>query len=356
MLKISGLIIFSIWTGLLLISYSQADQTQGGVISQAIASFQKKLKALPAPEKNQDEDRWVQAINKSEKCLIITSQEFLNKPNPMTYWDGHCEKGYARGLGRNIEISDTSHTEVVTVYYPDINIIRPYYIFDHINLSIGIGKYNYRNRSFSGKYERITINKEHGYDRKGFTGIVNAVKQNSALMHYSPFSHETSLRMTNDSKIGYYRRDFTKAPSNLNYSIGMYSVADSKEGGARRLIYRNNNYHDEAIIDSSFEIHTPDDSAWEGTFNELNKGYEKVNLAQYDFEYASKVTTPYLQKLCSSRVKTITELTQDQYFLICNWSDPYEEIHKRRLMEFEEETKLAWKKINEDKKHYSNLN
>ncbi len=52
--------------------------------------------------------KWIQPNNKKEDCKIYVGvnpeDDKTTKSGYSLYWDGECKKGYASGLGREIEI------------------------------------------------------------------------------------------------------------------------------------------------------------------------------------------------------------------------------------------------------------
>lgn len=67
----------------------------------------KNLKNLSLPKEN---FKMVQVKNKKEKCLILTSKDTKDESYEI-YWDELCKKGYAHGLGREIEKTLFTHME-----------------------------------------------------------------------------------------------------------------------------------------------------------------------------------------------------------------------------------------------------
>jgi hypothetical protein len=80
-------------------------------------AFERGLKSsVPAELSRQRPTHFVQPANKKENCKLPTTQDQIDRRNFRAYWDGQCKDGYAFGLGRDIAISDTHHTEEITIH------------------------------------------------------------------------------------------------------------------------------------------------------------------------------------------------------------------------------------------------
>lgn len=77
---------------------------------------------------------FVQPTNKKEPCKVPSSQDQMDRNNFRAFWDGGCKDGYAFGLGRDIAISDTHHTEEITIHNgTGNNIDSPAVLYDFVN-------------------------------------------------------------------------------------------------------------------------------------------------------------------------------------------------------------------------------
>ena len=98
------------------------------------SAFEQSLLAQESPAPNIPEAIYIQPINKSEACKLPTSKDQIERPNFRPYWDGECRNGFAFGLGRDIAISDTSHTEEITIHNgTGMNWSGPKVQYDYVN-------------------------------------------------------------------------------------------------------------------------------------------------------------------------------------------------------------------------------
>lgn len=288
-------------------------------------AFETALLSRPS-EQVQPQKLFVQPSNKTEPCLLPTTQNQLEQPNFRAYWDGDCRTGYAYGLGRDIAISDVQHVEEIIIHNgTKDNWSGPRVDYDFVN---GLVSYSVGGSQYP---EGVSLVRKVDDSVSGFnlTTVVRMTDAswNSYLVETSPFSPKviyTSVK--NGGSVAYRFTDMRSVtfpdPNAVTYAGEVIDPRSKKSGVA-------------VLIRTSGQVqHLVDSGA--GPQNVLlPKNYlehltaESRKIVSYvsgvQLQQAQQIERAYLYKVCSDNTAStsIPGLDRARYTKICTWWDKY---------------------------------
>ena len=327
------------------ISKKKNAQPQFRTLSYEEASaFEKSLFARdPDPIKAPD-ILFVQPVNKKEDCKLRTTQDQLDRRNFRAFWDGDCKNGYAFGLGRDIAISDTHHTEEITIYdgTADSYANQPWAYYDFVNNYTAYGVRGQGYPATSG------INQEMTYP-DGSIGMVSSMgKTDESGNHLAALQSPLNPKRIyqNITKGVMYRfTDLSEAPIPLDQATGAIEIVDVKSGvaGGVRIVRFRNGYVEHQKLDPGGQVAEriiiPQDYV-NHLLGKVGEVESAVATANTSAQKAQQMEREYLYMACNGK-HTIEGLDKATATKICTWRDqfkqPYEEAHAKYQQQMEQQ-------------------
>lgn len=270
---------------------------------------------------------YTQPVNKKEPCKIFTSQEQLDRNNFRAYWDGQCRSGFAFGLGRDIAISDTHHTEEITIYGENGNLSEtPSVIYDFVNNQVTyrfIGK-----KFFSGLVFEEKIKNEPGNFNIHYSTISISERGDSHGIYWSAFDHRRVLV----NKVGnvIYRYSEDKFAQNSDSMVFFAETLDFKSGnpgGFAIVRYGNGNighFKIGGIKPEPVQLPPEYTTDSEAKYIETQSALAEISTK---LDQAKRIEREYLYLACNGKHR-ISSLDNSISTKICTWRDQFQEPFK----------------------------
>ena len=269
---------------------------------------------------------YTQPINKDQECKIVTTQDQLDRRNFRAYWDGECKGGYAFGFGRDIAISDTHHTEEITVYAENgDNSNAPSVNYDFVTNTVSYAIMGSRYPA-SKRFTEIITDDFHGFSivytaaRVGENGKVETIFS-------SPLKTEKYLHLI-DHNVNYQITNNTASPSvDPAFVKFHYQTKDARTGaefGVGIAGYGNGMVRHYQIADEDLkEIVLPKEYLEHAA--EIEKAIIRAegDVIQ-SVEAARELERRYLYKACNGPY-AIRGLDDSKATKVCTWRDKFKE-------------------------------
>ena len=265
---------------------------------------------------------YVQPANKTEKCLLPTSKEQLDRRNFIAYWDGDCKDGHAFGLGRDIAISDTHHLEeiinhkgpgykgtvgpMIRINYVDKSIIYGY--IDESDTSV------FLNQSYKTNNGYITPISNYRVLSKNGDVVDSSVAQFNYARISSILSNGVVYRVTDNTSspvVNPNNPNFTFETINpSNGTVFGFVIAKFPLGQIRHIKMNNGSSEDVKLPDQYIQH-------LEGMIHNIQT---MLTTHMPKLEAAKKMETEYLYYACNEKY-SIKGLSKDVATKICTWRE-----------------------------------
>ena len=315
---------------------SQQGPTARAVNYEEATAYERGLKSLQlSPIELPKPKHFVQPVNKREPCKLPTSQEQLDRNNFRAYWDGGCKDGYAFGLGRDIAIADTQHTEEITIHNgTGDNIGSPGVSYDFVNNWV---RYYVPAEKFPAStwmFEEIK-NNESGFFVSYTTGVTDD-SGNSAVVINSPLRPERIL-VSDQRSVAYRFTDYSGVPAvdpgAATFSIETINPKTKVAGGVVMVRHASGQVSHLKLNGASREqIVLPTDYINE-VIGKINVTQDALKLAQSNLERARQMEREYLYLACNGKY-SIEGLGNDIVTKICTWRGQFKEPYQKALAKY----------------------
>jgi hypothetical protein len=251
---------------------------------------------------------WVQPANIAEPCKVMVVADEV--PETTIYWDGRCDGGYAKGLGRAFLDSDHGLTGWLEEYPGGPNTPKTHYAvaYDYNRVSVGFAP-------DGGAREKYAHNNPNGFSVcQGYRNRdeVNGVEYNYHTCSKNDFS-TWSLAYADGSSL---KLDQSSDPSvPLDYVV-YYQDKDGKSIGYAVEVYRNGTArHVSWIGGQKSYVRLP--SAFTFQMQEaVSENLKKLNEAYQAAEKSQVALEIYKRRTCKGDV-AVSYMDSELYGQIC---------------------------------------
>jgi len=289
--------------------------------------FQRSLASSGTPMPVEAQRLYTQPVNKTEPCKILTSKEQLDRNNFRAYWDGQCRSGFAFGLGRDIAISDTHHTEEITIYGENGNLSEtPSVIYDFVNNQV---TYRFIGKEFwSGLIFEEKIKNEPGNFNIYYSTVSISERGDSHGIYWSSFDHRRVLV----NKVGnvIYRYSEDKFAQNTDSMVFFAETLDFKSGhpgGFAIVRYANGqigHFKIGGIKPEPVQLPQEYTTDSEAKYIETQSAQAEISTK---LDQAKRIEREYLYLACNGKHR-ISSLDKSISTKICTWRDQFQEPFK----------------------------
>lgn len=315
---------------IVLAGYSCSVQASGTPVTisedEALA-FQRSLLSLSVPYKH-PAPIFIQPTNKIEACKLPSTPDQMARTNFRAYWDGDCKNGFAYGLGRDIAISDTHHTEEITVHNGtgEVWSSQPSVYYDYVNKQIAYSVWG------STRSEMTSLTEYYNDTIRGLE-----VVQELTVLDISGQVFTTSSSPFNTYRIYASRR--TDAPIEFRFSdtsagprvnpdapIFKAEIFDTRNGTLGPYVigrYPNGSEHHFRVLQGNvFQPVTLPASYTRDIQIKFQEILNATSQTKSMFEKPAMMEREYLFKACNGK-SSIKGLDNTTYTKICNWRDQF---------------------------------
>ncbi len=300
-------------------------------------------------EKPKEKVKWVQPDNKTEPCKVFIGytedDDRTLKDGYEVFWDGECREGYAYGLGREFETSETGYLESIAIYPAGIDK-QPIYYYEKIDKDYFIG--------IIGKDTRKGIHEEFKFDINDVifmsrNCITPSPEEYDVILacSTSPLSHSITYqkRFPTDTVVLTDHRE--NVFSELNWEFATYDNKGRKNGIAGETYKYKPPFIAEFDEDWMLrQVTVP--SNYDESLNKLQE--EIINVckeAEVYYQEAFEVINRYMDKICGSSI-SVDFISNEKYLSICTertklfekvkeQSEIYQAQYKEQKKVFEEQ-------------------
>ncbi|CBL46553.1 Hypothetical protein HDN1F_29700 [gamma proteobacterium HdN1] len=287
---------------------------------------------------------YTQPVNKTEPCMLLTDQP--NGRNSRVYWDGDCIDGHAYGLGRVIALSDTYHTEEITIHNGDgYSNWRPVRVLDYIENHGMYGKIkkDAAHYLFSGLAESITSDSTNFFMQYRL-GAMNS-KGNRQYLDTSPFNPAKVIVNHPSERVEYVLVDFSALPA-TSYQVQKYLfLADptkDRPAGFRIALFRNGIVEHQKLTANGQRVAELVQLPPEYIDQLKDKIFEAqvaIQKASEDVAKAQRMEREYLYMACADdySIKGVPAKDMNIARQICTWRDQWTEPYARAEAKYKQE-------------------
>lgn len=333
-------IAFTLAAVLAALATGCASTTQYGSKLRAIdygeaSEFERTLQAKSVPNPPHLERLYVQPVNKNIPCKLPTTQEQQERGNFRAYWDGQCKDGFAFGLGRDIAISDTHHSEEITVHNGSgDNTSSPSVIYDFVNNRVQYVTPGEKYPAGSWFLEDIK-NAASGFFISYSIGTTDESGKVKSVT-YSPLRPERMF--INDYRNVTYRFvDSSQMPavdvSTIAFRAETLDPQSGTPGGVVIVRFANGQVRHLKLGGAAPEdVVLPPE--YLNTLNEkLQATQNALPAAQVQIERARQMEREYLYMACNGK-HSIVGLDDATATKICNWRGQFKEPFEKALSKY----------------------
>lgn len=300
------------------------------------SAFARGLKSAGlAPVSRPTPTHFIQPINKKEDCRLPTTQDQIDRQNFRAYWDGGCKNGYAFGLGRDIAISDTHHTEEITYHNGTGNNIDSLSVlYDFVNTTV---RYNAPAGNFpAASWMNENIRSSDSTFFVSFTTGITDESGNSSVFMNSPLQ-PTRLFVSDRRNVVYRFTDNSSVPAVDPSAVSFFAeTLDPKTqlpGGVVIVRHANGLVRHLRLTGSTPEAVTlPAEYVSELT-GTLMSTRDALTGAQSNIERARQMEREYLYLACNGK-HTIDGLETGMATKICNWRSQFKAPYEKSLAKY----------------------
>ena len=302
-------------------------------------AFERGLKSsVPAELSRQRPTHFVQPANKKENCKLPTTQDQIDRRNFRAYWDGQCKDGYAFGLGRDIAISDTHHTEEITIHNgTGDNIGSPSVGYDLVNAKV-------QYYAPTGKFPAASWMNEEIYNNGpnffvSFTTGVTDESGNSSIAVNSPLRPTRQL-ISDRRSVAYRFTDNSRLPAvdplAVSFSAETLDPKTKLPGGVAIIRHANGQVRHLKLTGSTPEAVTLPADYVNGLIRTQKTTQDALTRAHSDLERARQIEREYLYLACNGK-HTIDGLEVEIATKLCNWRSQFKDPYEKSLAKYTSE-------------------
>lgn len=269
-----------------------------------------------------DNATFVQPSNKSEKCLLPSSKDQMERRNFKAYWDGECKDGYAFGLGRDIAISDTHHFEEIVNHKEQSSNKRAgsSVFIDYVQNFIG-----YTVKTEDAKTLQFTQSYAPNGNMINAENIYRVINEDGEIFEsYNYLYNPSKISITINNGVAYRLIDKTALPvTDFNQPIVTLETLDiktKKQIGFAIAKYPNGFVRHIKVHDSLMEnVQLPEEyTKHMESIIYRNQSQLSSNMGQ--LESARKMESEYLYFACNGKY-SVNGLDANVATKICTWRD-----------------------------------
>lgn len=292
------------------------------------SAFERSLLARGSTPLERPPNIYIQPVNKKEPCKLPTSQDQLDRLNFRAYWDGGCKNGFASGLGRDIAISDTHHTEEITIHDGSgDNWSQPRVIYDFVNnrVAYAVGGARFPEATYFGEIMDSSAG--------GFNVVHNLrvtdVSGKSFMIVTSPFNPKRIYINTKlDDSIAYQFTDYSSVPvinqSAVSFTAEIVDPTSGSTGGVAIARYANGSVQHFKVLNGKTEPTLLPSNYTDYLSTKYQEVLSATSQANTVLQQAQQIEREYLFKTCGGK-SGIDGLAQATYANICSWRDQFKE-------------------------------
>lgn len=300
------------------------------------SAFERGLKSSELAQISRPKStHFVQPVNKKENCKLPTTQDQLDRRNFRAYWDGDCKDGYAFGLGRDIAISDTHHTEEITIHNgTGDNIDSPSVGYDLVNAKV-------RYYAPTGKFPASSWMNEEIYNNESnffisFTTGVTDESGNSSIAVNSPL-RPTRLLVSDRRNVAYRFTDNSGVPAvdpfAVSFSAETLDPKTKLPGGVAIVRHANGQVRHLKLTGSTPEAVTLPAEYVNKLIETLKSTQDALTGAHSNLERARQIEREYLYLACNGK-HTIDGLEVEIATKICSWRSQFKAPYEKSLAKY----------------------
>lgn len=304
--------------------------------------YAKQITTTAPPQ--QPQRIYTQPANKTTPCKLPTSNYLLELKNYRHYWDGDCKNGYAYGLGRGIALSDTHHSEEITIYNGDGDSGgKPTRSIDYVGNS---GSYSVIGANYPARagYAELITNNDAEFSVQYRVWALDE-KGNYQYSESSPFSPVKTTVNLSRGKPAYVMWDFSAFPGTSDQVQMVFFAADSattKPLGFRIVRLRNGVVQHQKLAADGQSIaelvQLPPEYITELAegIGEVQGAIQKANAAAAK---AQQMEGEYLHMACAAdySIKGVPAKDMEIARQICSWRDQWKEPYARAEAKYKQE-------------------
>lgn len=328
-MKIKKVIRFGAFA--VLVGYAIPGQTASGpkkpkkISYKEASEFESALLARASDAPKEPKTLYLQPVNKAEACKLPTTQDQIDRPNLRAYWDGECKNGFAFGLGRDIQISDTSHLEEITIHdgtgdgWPE-----PGVDYDYVNNTVNYGIRGSKFPEMTILQEKM-VNPVSGFD---IYRTLSVTDENGKMFIVQTSAFQAGRILWNartDGAIAYKFTDNSAAPvTNQNAATSAIEVVDPKSNrsGVAVVTYANGAVQNFRVSDGKSENVIFPSAYMDHLHDEYQEILNGISQASAKLQRAEQIEREYLFKACNGK-GSINGLDNSDYTRICTWRDQF---------------------------------
>lgn len=278
---------------------------------------------------------FVQPANKKENCRLPTTQDQIDRRNFRAYWDGGCKDGYAFGLGRDIAISDTHHTEEITVHNgTGDNFDSPSVGYDFVNNKVQYYAPAGKFPAGSWMYEEIQNNETNFF--VSFTTGITDESGNRFIAINSPL-RPTRLFISDRRNVVYRFTDNSGLPSvepfAASFSAETLDPQTKLPGGVVIVRYANGQVRHLKLTGSTPEAVVLPAKYVNELIGTLKITQDALTGAHSNLERARQIEREYLYLACNGKY-TIDGLEAKIATKICSWRSQFKAPYEKSLAKY----------------------
>lgn len=315
--------------------------TSGGIRTMSYeeaAAFENSLLARGRQPIEPLEKLFTQPANKTEPCKLPTTQDQLERKNFRAYWDGDCKNGFAYGLGRDIAISDTHHTEEITIHggNGEFNANKPWVFYDFVNNRASYGVHGVKYPATSGMSQ--IVNNDPANFTTNFSFGLTDESGNQLLLQTSPFDPR-KFYINGQGNVGYRLSDLTDVAAASNQTSKGIEILDGKTGtagGVRIVQFRNGAVEhqklglggqivERVVIPQEYVNHL---------LSKVAETQEAIAITNVSVQKAQQMEREYLYMACNGK-HTIKGLDNATATMICTWRDQFKQPYEKALANYQ---------------------
>lgn len=330
----------------------------GGVVALSYEESQKYENAyLNALEKGSLTERkpvtkMIQPNNKKEDCKVlvgIDENDKTLKSDYRLYWDGECKDGFAFGLGREIEMTNTSYLQQIGIYKKGQT--EDYCVFfDRSNAN--------RLVKFEGLCGEKTVGMQTNMSEQNgeldikmaFITSSNYQKQPTYTMMVSPF-FAGKIFIKSYPNFSYKFTEYSSIYDILAFSFETLNGFGNLNGislyATKEKVVSSGEFHNGKLVRSvslpqSYLEHI------QSVYDEIVVSSQKALQFQ---EKASNIKEAYKRKICRSNVK-VTFMDNKNYKEICNEKQQEDKLREKinaKVAKINAEKEKQWLQIQKQK-------
>lgn len=351
---------FTITTALLLTACAtgprKVSMTEAVATANSIATA-KRNEVAQSPEKV-----YTQPVNKTAPCKLPTSKDQLQRKNFRAYWDGDCKDGYAYGLGRDIALSDTHHTEEITIHNGDGDSIgQPKRYIDYVQNFSGYSVSSSSELEDAGYLEHIQHNDNKFFIK--YRAIAKSKTGNTWYLDWSPLNPSRTTVNRSSGNPDYVMVDYSALPATSDQAEMALFTADpaaEKPFGFRIVRFRNGAIqHQKLATDGQTiieQVELPQEYITKVT-NAMSEAQAALQKAGVAAAKAQQMEREYLHMACAADyiIKGVPPKDMEIARQICTWRDQWKEPFAKAEANYKQEIERKRQEVAQAEQQRANI-